>query len=246
MKNKIILSLGVISLLSVKLLAVDGWHGALVTGNGDNNEVCVYCHTPHGAASGELAPIPLWNKPLSKGVADPSTAFNDAPATYPMYGETIAGTSTAAIPQNQSLACLACHDGVSAMNSVINAPGAGYGQADGLIGYDNEKVMPNSIFTVGFVGTAFNPSTGTLTYNNGLANDHPVSIPYIAGKGSLKPIDTPLVNWVGAKKIADLLRGPNKDQVECASCHDPHTMQNDMYRRTSNNNSQLCFGCHDK
>lgn len=238
MKNKIILSLGVISLLSIKLFAVQGMHGALATGNGDNGEVCVYCHTPH-AANTTNGLTPLWNKPTSSLVAE----MGDG---YPMYGETIAGTTTAAQPMNQSLACLSCHDGVSAMNAVVNAPGSGYGQADGLIGYDNKKIMQPSITKVGFVGMAFNSSTGQLMDNPGLQNDHPVSIQYNEGRGSLKPTSTPLVNWVGASKISDLLRGPNKDRVECASCHDPHTMVNDMYRRTSNDNSQLCFGCHDK
>ena len=250
-----LISFGVISLVCSNLFAVDGWHGALSSGSsGDNDEVCVYCHTPHAAENGANQSTPLWNKPKSEAVSDPTTSFNTNPAVYPMYGETIAGTATASEPQNQTLACLGCHDGVSAMNSVINAPGSGYGQPDGLIGYDNKKVMPNSIFTIGFVGNAFNSSTGQLTINNGLADDHPLSIVYSTdGRASLRPLDTVLSTtnangdtWVGATKVADLLRGPNGDRVECASCHDPHTMENDMYRRISNDGSALCFGCHDK
>src|SRR3990170_1656749 len=38
-----------------------------VATNADKNEVCVYCHTPHGAAS--TADTPLWNKVV------PTTTF---------------------------------------------------------------------------------------------------------------------------------------------------------------------------
>ena len=30
----------------------------------DNGEVCVFCHTPHGAATGATESAPLWNKQL--------------------------------------------------------------------------------------------------------------------------------------------------------------------------------------
>ena len=76
---------------------------------GDNNEICVYCHTPHGAA----ADAPLWNKNLTTG------GFTDYSST------TIDGAILAV--GSVSIACLTCHDGTQATDAVINAPGTGAG-----------------------------------------------------------------------------------------------------------------------
>lgn len=251
MIRKILLPISLLTLFSVNLLAVSGPHGYLGAfgggvGNGNNGELCVYCHTPHSANTSLGIPAPLWNKPTSKLVSDMGTS-------YPMYGKTIAGTSTTNIPENVTLACLSCHDGVSAMNSVVNAPGTGYAGTGGAtpstdgtggvyIGRTTPKTMVNSIYTVGYVGNALGGWN-----SGGLSNDHPLSIKYNEGRGSLKPVSTPLVGWLGATKISDLLRGPNRDMVHCGSCHDPHDDSNEMYRRVNNyNGSGLCFGCHDK
>lgn len=65
-------------------------------------EVCVFCHTPHNAATGSAQIIPLWNHTTSS-------------ATYTMYetGSTLKGVSAA---------CLSCHDGTVAVGSLINVP----------------------------------------------------------------------------------------------------------------------------
>lgn len=242
MKNKLITNIGAIALISTTLLALSGPHGNLATGaGGDNGEICVYCHTPH-AANVENGVTPLWNKPTSALVTQMGNS-------YPMYGTTMAGTTTTSQPQDQTLACLSCHDGVSAMNSVVNAPGSGSASIYGsqIIGNNslNNKVMTESSFTVGKV----------VAGNPGLANDHPISIVYTPGKASLRPVETPLqpyINatgthqWIGAKLISDLLKGPDKNMVHCTSCHDPHTNENETYLRVSNNSSSLCYGCHDK
>ena len=76
-------------------------------------EVCVFCHTPHG--SDVTAEVPLWNKTLA------------APASYTTYDSL--GTSSmdgAVAPVGSvSIACLSCHDGTQAMDSVLNEPGSG-------------------------------------------------------------------------------------------------------------------------
>lgn len=80
------------------------------------NEVCVYCHTPHGAnAQGHINRAPLWNR------SAPSN-------TYTIYSEL--KTSTLSRPMSQpgvnSLTCLSCHDGTVAIDSVINMPTSGF------------------------------------------------------------------------------------------------------------------------
>ena len=82
------------------------------------DEICVFCHTPHG--SDITAPVPLWNKQLPT-------------STYQTYAQlnssTIDGTILAV--GSVSLACLSCHDGTQAMDNIINAPGSGGYQANG-------------------------------------------------------------------------------------------------------------------
>jgi hypothetical protein len=83
-------------------------------------EICVFCHTPHGGQqqlTGQTggAPAPLWNRALPDG-----TTF----ITYSSPNFDAKGT-TAGTPKGVSLACLSCHDGTVAFDSLINAPGSG-------------------------------------------------------------------------------------------------------------------------
>lgn len=203
----------------------------------DNGEICVYCHTPH-AANTAFTGAPLWNKATPTG-------------TFDMYGATIAGTNTAATPASSSLACLSCHDGVSAIDSIVNAPGSGMNAVAG-----SNDINSLAVDYGGNIGG----TPGTTTVGNpDLTNDHPVSIVYTPGKAGLRPVATVLTTlgdnsaWLGATTVEDLLRGVGNDQVECGSCHDPHnggkTQGTDTevnFLRHTNQNSYLCLGCHDK
>ncbi|WP_457592910.1 cytochrome c3 family protein [Hydrogenimonas sp.] len=194
---------------------------------GGNDEICVYCHTPH-ASNYEFTGAPLWNKPTT------ATTFTMYGATATgVPGQTIAGTATDASPSGASLACLSCHDGVSAINSVVNAPGSGgYNPSGSYIGQADytPKDMPNSPeIAIGFGGD--------------LTNDHPVSITYVEGVASLKPKDTAITGWNRASTINDLLRN---GKVQCVSCHDPHYPNNGRYLRTTATGSNVCKTCHEK
>lgn len=231
MKHKVIWSIfSVILILPINLLALDGKHLGLTNDNIGGGAICIYCHTPHAANPGMS---PLWNKGKS-------------PTNFTMYGTTIAGTDTATQPLDESLSCLSCHDGVSAMNSVVNAPGRG-----AQVGFSVNTLLTDSVTYL------LNPSlddakdvmesvaTKAVGFD-GLTNDHPISIEYIEDRGGLRATSTPLTDWIGASTIRDLLRGPNKDMVQCTSCHDPHNNFNSLYKRASMNGSKLCLGCHNK
>ncbi len=226
-----ILAFGVTSAMAV---ITGSKHDLSATGGGtikadagqNNDEICVYCHTPH-AANTAFAGAPLWNKATPTG-------------TFTMYGTTVAGTATDNTPNAPSLACLSCHDGVSAINSIVNAPGSGGYLAAGQ----------NVAFGATPEGTAVTMPNGVTQIGTDLTNDHPVSIQYIEGRASLKPTTTTITNWTGAQTIADLLRN---GKVECVSCHDPHqggTGQMFLRRyvagETGNKGSALCLTCHDK
>lgn len=128
-----------------------------------NSEICAFCHTPHGADT--AAVVPLWNRKLG------------APASYTTYaalGTTTLDGATAPVG-SVSLACLSCHDGTQAMNTVINAPGSG--------GYDAAGALWAGTWTAGSAVA----TTGTLNYasivniGTDLRNDHPVGIQYAGG-----------------------------------------------------------------
>ncbi len=208
-------------------------HDLSATTTGDNGELCVYCHTPH-AGNTALTGAPLWNK------------ANLATASFTMYGavdaasagSTIAQATTVAEPSNSSLACLSCHDGVSSIDSIVNAPGSGMNTITGSV-------------AIGAVVGGINENAD-LTAD--LTNTHPISVEYIPGNASLVPKTTVLTGWQGAATIQDLLRGVD-DRVECGSCHDPHngtaltTAEREVevnFLRHTNAGSALCLGCHNK
>ncbi|QOY54447.1 cytochrome c3 family protein [Candidatus Sulfurimonas marisnigri] len=220
---------------------------------GDNGEICVYCHTPH-AANTAFSGAPLWNKDsLNKPTAGVSG--------YKMYGKTIGGSdNNGTVPANPSLVCLSCHDGISAVNSILNAPGSGMGGLkDG-----NMSMTGIGSLNGGNIGAggSYDAGAGGADGVADLSNDHPISITYVPGRASLRTTATTLPAgdqaWLvpgapATPKVSDLLRGSSNDQVECVSCHDPHNATGSAqgtgevsYLRHTNKGSQLCIGCHDK
>lgn len=238
----------------------DGAGGAATS----TGEVCVFCHTPHGANTAE--PIPLWNKALT------GTGFT-------MYSSLNTSTfdSTEGALGSVSLACLSCHDGSQAMDAVINAPGSNGYNAAGA-----------SIYASYAVGADGSMAAGTIAnLGKDLQNDHPISIPYAAGLGTagaytaapgstlgtqFKDADFNAIYgdsfnsyvsyWVdttggtaGEREKSDLIlysrgvAGSEVPYVECASCHDPHSAGGGApatFLRISNDNSAVCLACHNK
>ncbi|WP_457643518.1 cytochrome c3 family protein [Persephonella sp.] len=205
---------------------------------GGTNQVCVFCHTPHGANS-DFVGAPLWNKPINNTV------------TFQVYGggQTTAGT-TVDQPGDESRACLSCHDGVSGVNVVMNAPGSGNYDPNGTYLDYRGSTLPWTMpfpFAIGKNGQGGN-------YD--LRDDHPVGVVYRGDEAnppaSLKPTNTPITGWniAGDKDgnpgptIGDLLRN---GKVECVSCHNPHLNAPRFLRSGDGNaNSNVCRTCHGK
>jgi len=94
----------------------------VVAMNGVRNnygEVCVYCHTPHGA--NQTINAPLWNRTIKV------TSYQ----TYDELGTTSLTQAVTSTPGPASLTCLSCHDGQTAIDSIINMPGSGSAGATG-------------------------------------------------------------------------------------------------------------------
>ncbi|ACO03597.1 MAG TPA: cytochrome C [Persephonella sp.] len=205
-----------------------------------NNEICVFCHTPHGSNQSFVG-APLWNKAI------------DTTVTYQVYGggQTTGGT-TVGQPGDVSRACLSCHDGVNAINSIINLPGSGgWNSAGNLIAF----TVDNGTTTIP-AGTAATMPSGITQIGTDLRNDHPVGVLYRGDEASppasLVPTTTALPSGfviAGDKDgnpgptVGDLLRA---GKIECVSCHDPHLGENPTFLRLANTGSQLCLTCHAK
>jgi predicted CXXCH cytochrome family protein len=233
-----------------------GANGTGVNKFSGTTEICVFCHTPHGADTS--AAVPLWNRTLNA-----STYI-----TYDSLGTTTMDGKTAPVG-SVSIACLSCHDGVQAMSSVINAPGSGTsGDAAWQAG-----TWAGANQTTGKISSFANLGTD-------LRNDHPIGVQYgggglnmsspngVTADPDFKSASTAVVNgnrvwWVdtgtanGTRQKTDMIlytrsadRGYNGQAeaepfVECASCHDPHS-NNVTFLRIENTGSAVCLSCHTK
>jgi predicted CXXCH cytochrome family protein len=258
---------GVATSLPAQAQIKDTKHNLGTSGTGVNKfsgtaEICVFCHTPHGADTS--AAVPLWNRTLP--AANTFTTY-DSLGTSSLDGKVAPVGSV-------SIACLSCHDGATSMSAVINAPGSG--------------LTGDTAWTAGTWSGA-NQTGGTLgvtgqitNIGKDLKNDHPIGIQYGGGglsvsakTGTLKDADFKMpsnsdingttVWWVdteaapnGSRQKTDMLlytraatagyTGQTEAEpfVECASCHDPHTNANPTFLRVSNAGSAVCLACHVK
>jgi predicted CXXCH cytochrome family protein len=225
-----------------------------------NGEICVFCHTPHGSDTSAAAP--LWNKQLPSGT------------NYTTYASLNSGTMDGIVgkPGAISLACLSCHDGAQAMDNIINAPGSGNYDPTGGGAAGRQYQWTGANQTAGKMNSNTVAMLGT-----DLSNDHPVGVEYCGGPdgaiGVCKDKDfvPPTAAsgqmavgpwWVdtadgttGTRQKTDMILYAAKadrtsgtgPQVECASCHDPHSTNGLFLRRTAGNtNSVTCLSCHVK
>lgn len=204
----------------------------------DYGEICVYCHTPHGANT--TIDAPLWNRTIKV-------------QNYQTYDElgtsSLTPGSVSDTPGASSLTCLSCHDGQVAIDSVINMPGPGKYNKDqettssttwlqeqwaGL--NVRSGIGPQSHLTLvecmGCHATGAALGAGATDFDSfyigtDLKNDHPVGVTFpttsadfnqpAATKGTSKYFDN---NTNGRMEPAEVRTYNSK--VECASCHDPH------------------------
>ncbi|MCF6229264.1 MAG: cytochrome c3 family protein [Gammaproteobacteria bacterium] len=239
---------------------------------GGTTEICVFCHTPHGANISQA--VPLWNRNMS------------APSAFQTYAELGSATLDGSIAEvgSVSLACLSCHDGTVAMDSLLNFPGSGAANSGPAWTFDSAQ---GTMSTAGFL------TSGIAAIGVDLRDDHPVGILYAGGNvvgneannanftdPDFLPVETAViggatywyvetnaspgrdrgdmilysrtdVNAIGGGTIAG-----TQPYVECASCHDPHTTSSQLsgggasgevdFLRMSNAGSALCLACHIK
>jgi predicted CXXCH cytochrome family protein len=212
------------------------------------NEVCIFCHTPHGASTSQFykdgaGGTILWNRITPDG-AGPN---NDK---YTLYTSSSLTMINVTAPTGTSLMCLSCHDGVTGI--AVDAASATSPQTLLERGSGN----PTISLTMSGANVDYNNKIGAMYYpgsflgsgaNIGglspygattgvdLSNDHPVSFNWVDGiPGIQSPTDARL-----------RLFGTNR-KMECATCHNVH--DNTTYPPflvMSNSGSAMCFACHN-
>jgi predicted CXXCH cytochrome family protein len=177
-----------------KSAMVAGKHDVRVAG--DTGDLCSACHTPHGANTTFQAL--LWNRSLPV-----ATSFQVYDAT--VNPDFKGGAVSLAGGSQVSLLCLSCHDGTTALNTVLNpAP---------LTNLKTTKI------------------TGVSLLSTDLRNDHPVAFSYDAAAtaAGAKLIANPDITKV------KLFGTAGSRRVECGSCHDSHTTAAAMLRVPNTN-----------
>ena len=233
-------------------------------------QVCVFCHTPHAGQPTNLAP--LWNRTFSTStyITYKSTSM-DALAPG-MEGNEVEGILDQ--PGGSSKLCLSCHDGTLAIGSV--------GVANALTNVTIAMQGTSNVMPVGSGAT-----TGdTRRLGKNLTNDHPISVTYTRAladrDGAMRPVHATTQTWTAAngtvivgikgsspKPLVPLeatgsLAG-NRGQIQCGTCHDPHLRETD---EVTNGNQKflrlnrfqtvqgtaiydpakdiMCLACHDR
>ncbi|WP_456403203.1 cytochrome c3 family protein [Hydrogenimonas sp.] len=223
--------------LSFVLLFQAGWAASIIGSkhdlsttnyygpySGATTQICVFCHTPHGGNVGFEGP--LWNRKISDTT------------TFTLYD------GTTGKPNNPSMVCLSCHDGVSAegdmsavnaydTHNIVNNPGSGL---------QDHPVDPNcKACHIGLFGGPGGTYPGRAwRIGPDLRDDHPVSVSYASAEGRFPGQFSPV-----ASVLAAGLKLPGGN-VECVSCHDVHDPGNGRFLRLSNDRSSLCKKCHLK
>ncbi len=119
-------------------------------------------------------------------------------------------------PTGSSKLCLSCHDGTVALGMVVS-------QTSQILFEGGITVLPS----------------GATRLATDLSDDHPISFIY----------DTALATMNGELNDPSQLTGPvllENGQVQCTSCHDPHSDPFGKFLVLDNQASALCVTCHQK
>lgn len=227
-------------------------------------ETCVFCHTPHGAnrnegynmdprngttmTTGAMNGKWLWNR----AIPDKVWQVYDS-TTYDATKNANGGPFGDGQPGLLSLMCLSCHDGVGAMNVMINkannSADVSHVDDDGNQfgdGYRQEWLPLN----IGDAHCPGNTSSDACTSGgDDLRNDHPIGFIY----DDVKTVDGGLKDITNADMLKRMTL--TSGRMECQSCHDPHITNTNIsgtgyagnrFLVMDNARSALCFQCHNK
>ncbi len=212
-------------------------------------EICVFCHTPHGADTSIEAP--LWNRAV--------TTSGYTPYSSPSLDATVGQ------PTGASVACLSCHAGDIAFDALRNLPGSGgftsSPSKEGVTSWTFERVNIGPLSGKKMPATDETGGENVRLLGLDLSNDHPISMLYSAAKSPSSSSGTNDhatgfkdppggISTTGDSYFDNGLK-LSKGYVQCTSCHDPHRSDNPTFLRINNGGqgnagSAVCLTCHNK
>ena len=191
------------------------------------DEICVFCHTPHNAAPS----VPLWNKVLPTQAFRMYTSSATLSQAAKGAGKSVAGGKA---PNTESLFCLSCHDGLTAVNVLHNSKvyegTSGTDkvvQIGGMLGDPSNPTGAFSMTAFGFPINTYRANIGKgereedAYVGNFLMDDHPISFSYTAAQ-SEKTDKLNDLTTVSTKSGGKIRFFGSDNRIECSSCHDPH------------------------
>lgn len=197
--------------------------GAKATATAQGETLCGFCHIPHGGNT-TVANAPLWSRSLRLTAANPYTVYGG--------GTTLGGTAVNQ-PGTNSLTCLSCHDGTIAVGQIIKY---GVAKTYDMVDATGTNYLDATDKLIVVAGQSYQPNVAGAAGND-LSNDHPVGLIYNPAKAGLDALAT--VQGRGYK-----FYGAGTNQMECASCHDPHISTTSAFKRSIAGGVDFCVGCH--
>lgn len=185
---------------------------------GGSTEICVFCHTPHGAQA-IFTQAPLWNNSDTAAVSV-GTIYNSATMNFT--------TTPALVNATDARLCLSCHDGTVGMP--VNQPNSGDMEVTALVMGAN-TVIGTDLSNDHPIGISLgsNPEGVDLRYDGAALNLHTIS--YITGPTGFN--ENPFF-------------GGAANTIWCSSCHDVHDNTDVPFLRMNNAGSAMCKACHIK
>ncbi|BAL22695.1 hypothetical protein AZKH_0349 [Azoarcus sp. KH32C] len=200
--------------------------------NTDPRQICVFCHTPTDTTSGD-AVQPKWQS---------STPPNGTFTMFDDIGRMGKDGSTAV--GSQSIACLSCHDSSQAFG--VSGGGLDHPFAVPYRGALTAEQRSRIRETLKRAGKLINPGQfvkfdeGFRNATRGVIDNRPVWwVSKTAPTGQRGRLDVPLYVRIDAEDQTEI------PFVECASCHDPHSVR-PLFLRLDSTSSELCLTCHIK
>jgi len=199
----------------------------------DEQEICVFCHTPFvniSQTQSQSPPLaPKWQSAVGSG------------HSYTMFDDI--GRLDQLSVGSQSIACLSCHDGNQAFSvsklsfdHPYGVPYRGYTRREST--QTNQRSAPKE---AAVSATHLIALDEFREPSQGVVNDRTVWWVSAGGRSTLRSRDD-LPLYLRKDEGASGLDIPF---IECSSCHNPHTT-NRLFLRVSNEGSRLCLTCHNK
>ncbi|AMC12037.1 cytochrome C [Lutibacter profundi] len=162
-------------------------------------EVCVVCHTPHGAVTGLTAP--LWNHEVTT-------------TTFTLYTSASLDATTGQ-PDGSSKLCLSCHDGTVAMDNFGGQTGGTkFISGNDLVGTDLSSEHPVSFTYDAALATTDGGLFDPITTSSGVGGTINADL-LLAGKVQCSSCHD-VHNGSG---VAKLLVKSNASSALCLTCH---------------------------